>query len=859
MAAAIVSAAFTMLAGSASAATPSVRVALKYACALAQDGTVSCWGANERGQLGDGTQSSRSTPVAVKDVANAVQIDVGMYGACALIADGTVKCWGATLYGALGTAGPATETGTATTVVGISGATKISVGEATICAIVSSPVPGTVKCWGYGGAGQLGVSSPPSSTATPQTVSGLVASDISVGDFYACAVASGALKCWGTNYSNQIDTSATSTVYETPVTGGGLTSGVAAVNAAVDHTCVITTGSTVKCWGAGTLGQHGNGTTSNSATPQNTNIDPGVTALGQGDSHVCALLGDSARCWGNNYRGQLGTGSNDTYSATPVTPSGMASGVSAIDAGGHNTCAIVGKSVKCWGETDSGAIGSGFSGSSNTPADVFGIAGATAIAAGGGHSCAVASSALKCWGSNLSSELGDMTTTPSSLPVSASTFSGTVSSSAVSNGSTCAIVSGAVKCVGYGYFGQLGNNGDTSQSTAVSATVLTSGTPLIEGNNYTFCATPTTGGNLGKVYCWGYNYDSMLGQGAGQNFATLSYAKQPSLTAITSGATALAVGLRHVCAVVSSALKCWGRDNYGEVTGSSTHGEFPDIKTPGISNVIAGARTVAVSYGTTCAIVTSPSGSIKCFGSGNSGTLGNNSTADSSTPVTVTGITGATQVAGGDYSFCALVSGSVKCWGLNTNGQLGNGSNASSKVPVTVSGITNAVAISGQKETFCALVSTGGVKCWGDGSEGQLGTGVPIAATTPLTVGGLSVFLPDPIPYVKQKAAPKLKLNGKIKRKGKRISVPLKLTYAAPSGSNAATVCTGTSKLIVKTSKTKSVTLKVKFKTLPASCSFKGKMLLPRSLRGKKIKFAIKLPGNADLLSSSTSKTLRLK
>ena len=150
-------------AASASAATPSVRVAADYACALAEAGNVSCWGANVLGQLGNGTLADSASPVAVKDVANAVQLDVGLYGACALIADGTVKCWGATQYGALGTNSPLTATGTATTIAGLAGVTKISVGEATNCAILSSPA-GTLKCWGYGAAGQLGVPAPPSSS-----------------------------------------------------------------------------------------------------------------------------------------------------------------------------------------------------------------------------------------------------------------------------------------------------------------------------------------------------------------------------------------------------------------------------------------------------------------------------------------------------------------------------------------------------------------------------------------------------------------------------------------------------------------------------------------------------------------------
>jgi alpha-tubulin suppressor-like RCC1 family protein len=68
-------------------------------------------------------------------------------------------------------------------------------------------------------------------------------------------------------------------------------------------------------------------------------------------------------------------------------------------------------------------------------------------------------------------------------------------------------------------------------------------------------------------------------------------------------------------------------------------------------------------------------------------TLGNGTTTYSSMPVTVTGITNATAVAGGCYQTCAVLSGgSIQCWGWNLYGQLGNGSTTDSSVPVTVTG-----------------------------------------------------------------------------------------------------------------------------------------------------------------------------
>jgi hypothetical protein len=208
-----------------------------------------------------------------------------------------------------------------------------------------------------------------------------------------------------------------------------------------------------------------------------------------------------------------------------------------------------------------------------------------------------------------------------------------------------------------------------------------------------------------------------------------------------------------------------------------------------------------------------------------------------------------------------VVSGAVKCWGRNEAGQLGNGTNVGSNVPVAVTGITDAVSVAGQGASFCALLSGGSVRCWGEGYYGQLGAGGAVYVTSPTDVLGLSLFNPPPPPaYVKQKIKPTLKLNGKIKKSGKsKISVPLKSSYAAPAGSNPATVCSGTTTISIKISKKKTTKLKAKFKLSGATCSFKGKIKLPKSFKGKKKKFTLSMPGNADVLPYKSTKTLKLK
>ncbi len=351
------------------------------------------------------------------------------------------------------------------------------------------------------------------------------ATAISAGYLHTCAVtAGGGVKCWGDNSDGQLG-DGTTTNSAVPVDVTGLTSGVEAISAGAGHTCAITAGGGVKCWGENSDGQLGDGTTTNSAVPVDvTGLTSGVQAISAGYEHTCALTTPGGvMCWGSNYQGELGIGSTATNSVIPVDVHGLASGVQAISAGSSDTCALTtAGGVKCWGGNNYGQLGSGSTAANSViPVDVIGLTtGVQAIAVQGGHACALTTAGgVKCWGDNYDGQLGNASRTNSAIPVDVYGLTSGVRAVTAGYWHTCALsTSGALECWGWNAEGELGYGGTNNWVWEIPVYVigLTASVRAISAGHYHTCALDTAGG----VGCWGWNSSGQLGDGTTTESAT---------------------------------------------------------------------------------------------------------------------------------------------------------------------------------------------------------------------------------------------------------------------------------------------------------------------------------------------------
>lgn len=355
--------------------------------------------------------------------------------------------------------------------------------------------------------------------------------------------------------------------------------GIAQVSAGGAHTCALTAGGGVKCWGANSAGQLGDGTTTHRLLPVDVvGLSSGVAAVSASESYTCALTTAGAvKCWGLNYYGQLGNGSG-AWGATerlPVDVVGLNSGVAAISAGSGHACALTTEGdVWCWGRNHDGQLGDGGTTQQPVPVAVTGLSdGVAAIRAGGGgaggHTCALTlGGGIQCWGSNQHGQLGDGSTVPRLQPVAVIDLPGTMASVELADYHSCGLTTGgAVYCWGSNGWARLGHQGfgEPHSPIPLSVTGLGAGVSAIALQGYLSCARMMDA----RVRCWGVFHWPV-----GSVFPV--FTTNPVDQGLGS-AVAISVGegatTSHRCALMTNGgVKCWGSNTYGQLGNGNTGG-----------------------------------------------------------------------------------------------------------------------------------------------------------------------------------------------------------------------------------------------------------------------------------------------
>ena len=752
-------------------------------CTILDDSDLQCWGDNSFGQLGDGTNADRQvlTSVSLDSARTAVSISSGKDHTCAVLDNGEIHCWGRNNFGQLGdgTNSPSNSPVEAS-IGGVP--VQLSSGDWHTCAILDDA---SLKCWGRNTHGQLGDGTNSDSSA-PVSVNlpGEKFLAVSAGSNHTCAISdSWSLKCWGANQNGQLGTGTTiSSNSPSTVTLGG---SVVAVSAGGAHTCVILDGSgsgDVKCWGDNAFGQLGDGTVNqqNDASIVAASVS-GAISIDVGRRHTCIVSSSgSLHCWGGNGEGQVGDGSASTQITSPTEIAlGQNHGVVSVTSGESYTCVVASNDLpKCWGGVGSdeslGNAPSEFSGISrwtyigsserdwnnNGDLNIFEVGVSNdddndgfpsgsdsddsnpTVAANcdpgnyGRFSCREATPGYYVSGS------GNTVMTPSSpghyVDVNGATsetqcpigkFQELSAQTSCEDARPGYYVPGlgaseGTPCPAGKYNNQYGMTSDLACQWAEaghSVPVLTK----VSSGAYHSCAILDDG----SVSCWGRNDNGQLGDG------TRDSSLEPQKVSMPMGRNTIEIsaGSYHTCALLDDgSIRCWGSNVFGQLGDGTTI----ERTTPITVNLGSGVSAIGVSSGEshTCAVLSD--NRVKCWGLNANGQIGDGTTTDRHIPAySSLGGTGALRVSAGSFHTCAItLDRNVMCWGENWNGQLGDSSNVDRNTPVEVSIPSNSSAISIDSGAFhsCLGMNDGSMFCWGYNAHGQLGNGGTSDSNSPL-------------------------------------------------------------------------------------------------------------------------------
>jgi alpha-tubulin suppressor-like RCC1 family protein len=757
---------------------PIVAAGSGHMCGI-RDGAIHCWGENADGQLGDSSNINRASPTSTGIASGATDIIAGAKFSCAVVS-GAAKCWGLNEFGQLGD-NSKTSRNAPVTVSGLtSGVTSIAAGKDHACAVVN----GGVQCWGSDLHGQLGQNLLGSGSTTIMSdnfddnardtslwdlgsLFGFTSSGVNINevsnelemsvpantanvaggyiskkyyDFTGGSVTVRPINLPGNTeeeqfhlsvgfegsylytiyyYKNKVrfryvignTVSSTSLNYNSnqhqyfrishdastdtinfQTSGDGVTwttqrsvarnikitsvrVGLSVYTAVANPSPTTVTVDDFSLQLAST----------NRLTPVSvTGLTSGVSKVTAGAYHTCALLTDgSARCWGDNQYGQLGNGSN-TDSGSAVTPTSLTANVTAIAAADLHTCAVVNGAAKCWGRNQTGQVGDGTTTDRNSPTAVSTLGSGVADIMTGGlsfqnsmvgaHSCALLTTgALQCWGSNLQGQLGRNATTT----VVGESFNDSVQNTGLWNIGVGNLTADGLIAVSQANH-QLDFTLVNGDATPRYSGYMSVNTYDLTGRQWicdlaSTLAKESTGAEMSCSIYIDANNEAAIRLYQGNLYFTSKVAGSSTQTSVTFDQTTMRyVRIRHL--IAGDAIEM---ETSPDALTWTSQRSFVRSLTITTVNVQA---TVGTSASTETSVYS---------GSPSFAHLYLQSAADQSlVPVAVNGVTsgGLTLSRGGGANACVFMANSLSCWGSNAFQQVGDNTFVDRYTPVVVSG-----------------------------------------------------------------------------------------------------------------------------------------------------------------------------
>jgi len=625
-----------------------VSVGPSHVLALKSNNTLYAWGFNDKGQLGDGTSISRSSPVQIgnpsytwNDISAGVNFSVGLRG------DNLLFTWGLNSVGQLGDLNAGTTNRSSPIQIGTSSWTAISAGGSHVVAIRSDK---QLFVWGLNSVGQLGLydyltRSSPVQVSTSSWLS------VSAGNTHTTAITSDyRLFTWGDNTVGTLG-------YNTPVQ---TTYSWTSVAGNADYTVAIRNDGLLFAWGTNNFGQLGDNSTINRSSPVQIGTSSWTLVSANaptGGGPVLAIRNDGTLWgWGYNVTGVLGLG-DTAYRSNPVQVVGGGSWIAVAASKSHAIAIKSDYTLYTWGLGTSGQLGDGLV-SRSSPVKV-GTSSWTKVSAGDLYSYAIRiDGGLFAWGANTNGQQGDSTIATTVLR-SAPTQIGLNSwTNVFAYGATWVhAIDSNNKLFGWGLgtTGQLGYNDIISRSSPVQ---------ISSGNFSTLGAYGTTPNTLaiqtdGSLWAWGSKTNLLLGEFSNASF-TYSWSQ-------------VSAGPSHTAAIRSDGrLYTWGNNSAGQIGNNTTvNTSSPTLitTTPGGAGEywnrvsVNGLRTVAIRN----------DGTLWVWGSNAGYLLGDGTSTNRSAPVQITSVSSSwSQISAGLSHTAAITNtGAMYAWGDNTYTQLG--------------------------------------------------------------------------------------------------------------------------------------------------------------------------------------------